>query len=118
MIPAYRLSAGSVLPGVGPLAALWRTTLVEALNADEAVIDLRSGAYANLAPLPGSNVVRVVGADGRTVSHHNKAGKGKLVHAFLTARRLPTTVPALIAAAADTGLTVRRPDRRSLEILV
>ncbi len=47
-VPAYRLSAGSRLPGVGPLASLWRPALAGVLDqlaaADpEPLLDLRSG---------------------------------------------------------------------------
>ncbi len=41
-VPAYRLSAGSALPGLGTLAALWRSSLLPALTSlDGLVLDLR-----------------------------------------------------------------------------
>ena len=118
-IPAYRLSAATTLPGLGTLTTVWRPSLPQALAAgDGPVIDLRSGTYTTLAPLAGAVSVRVVAADGRTVSHHNKAAKGQLVRAFLTAPREPKTLNALIAAAGSAGLTVRRADECTLEILI
>jgi cytoplasmic iron level regulating protein YaaA (DUF328/UPF0246 family) len=81
-VPAYRLSAGSVLPGVGSLAALWRPVLEPELAAHRGlVVDLRSGAYAALARVPAAVEVRVLReVDGRrsTVSHDNKWTKGRL----------------------------------------
>ncbi|MFC5993137.1 YaaA family protein, partial [Pseudonocardia hispaniensis] len=56
-IPAYRLSAGSALPGRPALAARWRPPLepvLAALARAELVVDLRSGPYAALGRLPGA----------------------------------------------------------------
>ncbi len=81
-VPAYRLSGASRLPGVGGLAALWRPVLEpELAGARGLVVDLRSGAYAALARVPGAVTVRVLREqDGRrtTVSHDNKWTKGRL----------------------------------------
>ena len=52
-VPAYRLSAGSTLPGLGRLPAFWRPQLTAALGGlDGPVVDLRSGAYASFAAVP------------------------------------------------------------------
>jgi uncharacterized protein len=60
-IPAYRLSAGSVLPGLPTLRALWKPVLSPVLAGLEGlVVDVRSGAYAALAPAPGAVTVRVL----------------------------------------------------------
>lgn len=117
-IPAYRLSAGAVLPDLLPLTAMWRPHLSDALATDGPVIDLRSGAYVTLAPVPGAVTVRVIGVDGRAVSHHNKAAKGAFVRAFLTARRRPTTVAGLLRCAADAGLRVARSSPDLIEITI
>lgn len=81
-VPDHRLSAGAVLPGVGPLAALWRPVLEPELAAHGGlVVDLRSGAYAGLARLPGAVQVRVLrdtGGRRTVVSHDNKSTKGRL----------------------------------------
>jgi cytoplasmic iron level regulating protein YaaA (DUF328/UPF0246 family) len=85
-IPAYRLSGGTSLPGVGSLAAHWRPVLEPELAAHRGlVVDLRSGPYAALARVPGAVQVRVLReADGRrtVVSHDNKHTKGLLARAL------------------------------------
>ena len=84
-VPAYRLSAGTSLPGVGSLAAAWRPVLEPELAAHRLVVDLRSGPYAALARVPSAVQVRVLrDADGvRTVvSHDNKWTKGLLARAL------------------------------------
>ena len=85
-VPAYRLSGSTVLPGLGGLAPVWRPVLeAELAGARGLVVDLRSGAYASLARVPGSVQVRVLReADGgRTVvSHDNKWTKGRLARAL------------------------------------
>ncbi len=85
-VPAYRLSAATSLPGVGPLAALWRPVLEpELATARGLVVDLRSGAYAALARVPSAVQVRVLRDSGgrrTTVSHDNKWTKGRLARAL------------------------------------
>lgn len=85
-VPFYRLSGATSLPGVGPLAALWRP-LLEPELADHGgvVVDLRSATYAALARVPGAVQVRVLReTDGRrtVVSHDNKWTKGRLARAL------------------------------------
>ncbi|MDP9183775.1 MAG: peroxide stress protein YaaA [Actinomycetota bacterium] len=83
-VPPYRLSGGTVLPGLGGLAHRWRPVL-EPLLAEDFVVDLRSGAYANLARVPGACEVRVLRDDLGTrtvVSHDNKWTKGRLARAL------------------------------------
>jgi cytoplasmic iron level regulating protein YaaA (DUF328/UPF0246 family) len=81
-IPAYRLSGGTSLPGVGSLAAAWRPVLEPELAAHRGlVVDLRSGPYAALAKAPGAVQVRVLrdsGGQRTVVSHDNKHTKGLL----------------------------------------
>jgi cytoplasmic iron level regulating protein YaaA (DUF328/UPF0246 family) len=59
-IPAYRLSMGTDLPGIGPLAPAWRGELGAVLDgrADgELVVDCRSATYlAVVAPAPHRRV--------------------------------------------------------------
>jgi hypothetical protein len=84
-VPAYRLSAGTSLPGVGSLAAAWRPVLEPELAASRLVVDLRSGPYAALARVPHAVQVRVLreSAGARTVvSHDNKWTKGLLARAL------------------------------------
>ena len=55
-IPAYRLSGGSALPGRDGLRTLWRPELMPLLaDADDLVVDLRSGPYAALGPARGDD---------------------------------------------------------------
>ena len=101
-IPAYRLSAGSALPGRAGLRTLWRPVLSPVLSAgDRLVVDLRSGAYAALAPVRGAVTVRVLSErpDGSraVVSHLNKAHKGRLARLLAT-----TTASSSTCAAART----------------
>ena len=110
-IPAYRLSAGARLPRLGTLAALWRPVLPDAiaeLAAGGLVVDLRSAAYAQLAPVPGAVTVRVLteAPDGSrsVVSHFNKATKGRLARALVRTKRVlrtPRDVGLVARAVAD-----------------
>ncbi len=84
-VPAYRLSAGTSLPGVGSLVAAWRPVLEPELAAHRLVVDLRSGPYAALARVPHAVAVRVLRETGgvRTVvSHDNTWTKGRLARAL------------------------------------
>jgi cytoplasmic iron level regulating protein YaaA (DUF328/UPF0246 family) len=84
-VPPYRLSGNTVLPGYGGLAARWRPVLEPLLAQEEFVVDLRSGAYAQLARVPGSVQVRVLREENgkrSVVSHDNKWTKGKLARAL------------------------------------
>lgn len=90
LIPAYRLSSDSSLPGGKPTSR-W-PVLGDALwgSVSEFVIDLRSGGYRTLSPLPASLGVFVSlvqpGPQGAraAVGHHNKALKGALVRELMT----------------------------------
>jgi cytoplasmic iron level regulating protein YaaA (DUF328/UPF0246 family) len=97
-VPAYRLSGGSALPGVGALPALWRPALGPALaDLPGLVLDLRSSAYAALAPVPGAVTVRVLSVlpngSRKVVSHFNKHHKGLLTRALLRSRATRATWP-------------------------
>jgi uncharacterized protein len=122
-VPAYRLSASSAIPGVGPLGALWRPALEPVLaGLDGLVIDMRSGPYAGLAKIPGAVTVRVVSqeANGRrlAVTHFNKAHKGKLARALSTASREPTTVKTVISVAAKADLHLEQIGPAALELVI
>jgi cytoplasmic iron level regulating protein YaaA (DUF328/UPF0246 family) len=85
-LPTYRLSGGTVLPGLGGLARVWRPVLEpELAQVSGLVVDLRSGTYAALARVSGAVEVRVLReTDGRrtVVSHDNKYTKGRLARAL------------------------------------
>ena len=122
-VPAYRLSAGSALPGRPTLRTLWRPVLSPVLAAvDELVVDLRSGSYAALAPVPGAVTVQVRSErpDGTraVVSHANKAHKGRLARLLATTTAEPADVARLRALLRRAGWHVehdglggRREDR-------
>jgi len=121
-VPAYRLSAGSALPGIGGIPAFWRPRLaVPMASLDRPLVDLRSGAYGAFAPLPDAITVRVVtenAAGQRTVvSHFNKATKGLLARALVTSRAEIDTVVAVARVARRAGLRVERTGDRSLEVI-
>lgn len=116
-VPAYRLSAGSKLPGRPGLARRWRPVLEPVLAkiaAAELVVDLRSGSYASLAKIPGAVRVDVLAehADGRrvSVSHFNKAHKGRLARALASTRSEPDDAAAVAATARRAGMRVERDD--------
>lgn len=118
-IPAYRLSATSKLPGRPGLATRWRPVLEPVLKnvaADELVVDLRSGSYAALGRLPEAVTVTVVAEhdDGRraTVSHFNKAHKGRLARILATSRAEPTDAAGVAAIARRAGMRVERDDHQ------
>jgi cytoplasmic iron level regulating protein YaaA (DUF328/UPF0246 family) len=117
-IPAYRLSGGTSLPALGTLRALWRPVLEPVLaGTDELIVDLRSGAYAALARIPEAVNVRVVTEGGKTISHHNKAYKGRLAAALATAGREPSCVEELIGTATRAGIRLVRTGERELDLI-
>ena len=114
-VPAYRLSAGTSLPGVGPLAPAWRPALEPELAAHRLVVDLRSGPYAALARVPHAVAVRVLrDADGvrSVVSHDNKWTKGLLARALCEggARSVADVVEAGRSVADRVEVDGRRVD--------
>ena len=123
-IPAYRLSATSKLPGRPGLAARWRPML-EPVLADladrELVVDLRSGAYVGLGRLADAVRVDVVTEhlDGRrsVITHFNKAHKGRLARALVTADSEPGNAAAVAKVAGRAGMRVER-DGTELTIVV
>lgn len=81
---------------------------------EELIIDLRSKAYAELAPLPESaNSYRVEvfyqSPDGALaqMNHFNKKAKGQLVRAALTSHSSPQTIEDLTECASASGLTLK-----------
>ena len=115
-IPAYRLSGSSVLPRIGGLPPLWRVPLTRALTACGPLVDLRSGDYVRLAPLPGAITVRVVGRDGTVVSHHNKLTKGLLARAL--AGSGAGTLSDVLEVATRAGLAPSKTGERSFDVTV
>ena len=122
-IPAYRLSAGSALPGLPSLRSIWRPALAPVLSAvDELVVDLRSASYAALAPVPGAVTVDVLSerADGSrsVVSHFNKAHKGRVARLLATTTAEPTDGKRLAGLLRRAGLHVEHHGATALTLVV
>jgi cytoplasmic iron level regulating protein YaaA (DUF328/UPF0246 family) len=113
-IPAYRLSGGVSLPGIGPVATWWSRHLGPAV--DEAagrgvVVDLRSSTYTPFwRPDPGMarrvvtvRVLHEVDGVRKVVSHFNKATKGRIVRGVLEDGGTPATPAAFGEQLADLG---------------
>lgn len=113
LIPNYKISPSKLICGIN-LKRLWpeaHNKFAWARLAPGPVIDLRSKAYAELAPLP-ENIdaytvtVFVERADGsrEQLNHFNKKAKGQLVRAALIAAKEPQTISDLKVAAKKVGL--------------
>lgn len=128
LIPAYRLSAGVMLPRLGALAPRWRTPLGRALDelvGDGLLVDLRSGPYANLHRPSGAlaartATVRVLSEiDGvrKVVSHFNKATKGRIVRAVCDEGIAAASVDEFATALRDLGWVVEA-DANRLDVII
>lgn len=122
LIPAYRLSAGTSLPGLGTVASYWRPLLTPLLaTISGPVLDLRSGAYAAFGEVPGAITVRAVAEqpDGtrKVISHFNKHAKGRLARIVATTRAEPDGVDDVIDAARLAGLRAERSGPQSIELV-
>lgn len=132
-IPAYRLSADTTLPSLGTLSSVWKDAVQGELRAMRGpILDLRSGAYVNLGPIPEdvahrAFVGRVLlerGGKRSVVSHFNKATKGRLTSAVLQQGKVPKSVDDVPDFLTDLGFRseVREPkkatDPLGLDIIV
>jgi cytoplasmic iron level regulating protein YaaA (DUF328/UPF0246 family) len=122
-VPAYRLSAGSSLPGLPTLRSIWKPALGPVLTAvDDLVVDLRSGSYAALAPAPGAVTVDVLSErpDGSrsVVSHFNKAHKGRVARLLATTTAEPADAKRLAGLLRRAGLHVEHPAATALTLVV
>lgn len=116
-IPAYRLSGDATLPGLGPVAGVWREALgpavVDALGRG-LLVDLRSSTYVafwrpdrELAARTATvRVLHEVDGRRKVVSHFNKATKGRIVRALMEDGRDPRTPAALAEVLRELGWTV------------
>jgi cytoplasmic iron level regulating protein YaaA (DUF328/UPF0246 family) len=131
-IPSYRLSGDTTLPGLGPVAGVWRDALgpaMEEARGNGLLVDLRSGTYAAFWRPPATIARRVATvrvlheAAGRrqVVSHFNKATKGRIVRALLEDGADPRTPAAFADLLRDLGWKVEeepgRPGTR-LDVVV
>lgn len=116
LIPNYRLSAGTVFPGKllpGGLKAVWQQAhlpIFARLNQG-LVIDLRSKAYVDLAPIPDAvahHWLEVVSRESngqlKALNHFNKLAKGLLIRAVLGAQTPPDSVDDLSRIASSIGM--------------
>lgn len=126
-IPAYRLAAGTSLPGVAALRRHWAGATTEAIAGEEPtfVLDLRSEAYVALGPVPdsvASAYVRVVTDDeggSRALNHFNKKSKGLLVRALAETRPKIASRRSLRSWAEKQGIVLRDgSDAGTLELVV
>ncbi|PCE14832.1 hypothetical protein AUC47_01400 [Microbacterium sp. SZ1] len=123
-IPAYRLAAGTSLPGIPPLRRHWAEATSAAIAAEqpEFLLDLRSEAYAALGPIPAevdSAYVRVVTEHGKALNHFNKKSKGMLVRGLAEDRPRIRSLSALRTWAESRGVVLRDgSDRGTLELVV
>lgn len=125
-VPAYRLSAGTPLPGGPSLRAIWRDRAAAALAARPGLLlDLRSEAYAALGPLPPRRdavFLRVVtaGDDGprRALNHFNKHAKGEFTRRILLAGVTLPDVAALLDWAAADGIRLEPGAPGELDLVV
>lgn len=108
-VPAYRLSMGIGLPGIGRLASHWKRHLDEPLRqraGDELIIDCRSSSYAAAwAPPPAQTVAVNVfqERDGKrtVVSHFAKHFRGEFAGHLIRRRGAAPATPAKLLKAAQ-----------------
>ncbi|HEY5185344.1 MAG TPA: peroxide stress protein YaaA [Actinomycetes bacterium] len=133
-VPAHRLAADVSLPGVGPVASLWRAALDDVMAAAAGrsglVLDLRSSAYAAMwrptgeparrtvsvrvlhERRPGDPTSRVV------VSHFNKATKGRLARALLLDGAQPTNRAGVIEMLGGLGFHAEPSGQGRVDVVV
>lgn len=125
-IPSYRLSGGVSLPGIGTLASAWREPVGQQIaESTGLIIDLRSSTYAALGAVPANARHRSVSVrvlqerDGRrtTVSHMNKATKGRILRAALESDAAPASSTDLVDALHDWGFTAEL-DGTSIDVVI
>ena len=106
LIPRYRVSGGSKVGGK-TMKAWWGSLVTDVLVEQDFVVDMRSGAYQQLGPVPGAVTVRVEQADtGKVVSHFNKQYKGELARALAPHDATSAGDVADIASAAGFDVAV------------
>lgn len=122
-LPAYRLSAGTSVPGLPALRRHWAEATSSAIAESEPafVLDLRSEAYVALGPVPASvpsSYVRVVTEHGRALNHFNKKSKGLLVRALAEDRPRLSSLRAFRGWADLRGMVLRASEENGILELV
>ena len=120
-IPRYRLSGGSKLPvrqtdaaaqknSIPTMKKRWGSAITDVLQEQGFVVDMRSGAYQQLGPVPGAVTVRVesVQEDGsrKVVSHFNKHYKGELARCLATSAEDAHDIDGVAEIAVSAGFRV------------
>ncbi len=111
-VPPYRMPMSAQLPGLEKLTKVWRPAVGELLQSrDDLIVDLRSGAYAQVwGPKRRGVSVRVYKEDAEgkrtVVTHMAKATRGEVAHALLARGVQPTTPAELGDFLASQGWKV------------
>lgn len=123
-IPNYRLSAVAKIPGLN-LRSVWslaHQSIWEKFKS-EIVIDLRSKAYAALAPIPeqiNAYQVEVLAQDKsgkrKALNHFNKEAKGRFLREAISLADKPTKLGDLGTVAKLAGMKLQIQDRTLLLI--
>lgn len=109
-VPPYRLSMGTTLPGLGPLASVWREPLARELSeVGGVIVDCRSSTYAAAWRPVGEQAAKWVSVavvrerDGvrGVVSHNAKHTRGLVARHLLESGRDPGTPKALHKLVAE-----------------
>ena len=111
-VPPYRLSMGTTLPGLGPLASVWRDPLAAELDAaagNGVIVDCRSSTYAaawrptgeQAAKWVAVSVVRERGGVRSVVSHNAKHTRGLVARHLLESGKDPGTPRSLHKLIAE-----------------
>ncbi|MGG5171477.1 YaaA family protein [Pseudarthrobacter sp. J1738] len=109
-VPAYRLSMGTALPGLGRMSSFWKPRLsavLQDLPGAGLMVDCRSSSYTAAWPAPPARTVVVnvftEAAGKRTVvSHSAKHTRGELARHLLTRRGSAPETPKSLLKAAST----------------
>ncbi|TFB48680.1 YaaA family protein [Cryobacterium tagatosivorans] len=125
LVPAYRFSHDSRLPG-HPLKKHWGGAVSQALAVAEGlVLDLRSEAYVALGAAPAGSeslFLRVVteapGGQKRALNHFNKKSKGEFTRAILEHGRVFASAEELLDWAPTAGFRLHRGAPGELELVV
>ena len=133
-VPAHRLAADVSLPGVGPVASVWRAALddvlAEAAGRSGLVVDLRSSSYAAMWRPAGELARRTVSvrvlherrpgdpASRVVVSHFNKATKGRLARALLVDAAKPTSRAAFVDLLGRLGFHAEASGTGRVDVVV
>lgn len=121
LIPAYRLSGSTVLPGIGALGSFWKPELSHVVDSlsPELVVDMRSGTYTKLAPLPPHEnaievkVMTLVKGERKSVTHFNKATKGDLLRASVNStKNMPRKIDDLDKYFRNLGFKAELEENR------